>query len=231
MKSQSLVDLAMGAAEQMLSNTHTITIGKIVKVEDKTIDVQCVFKYKINNEEINYPIFAKVPPIFLQGGGSSISFPLAIGDYCLMMITERCFDSWYYGNDNALPLEYRMHDLSDGFALVGINPFASALSIPSVITQLGDTYQDGAYEHLGNREQTGDYTLTGDFTINGETIKNGNLTVNGNLTIVGASGGSTVNASNCTVNLTGGDIVADGISLKSHTHTSSTAGTETSTPN
>jgi hypothetical protein len=91
------------------------------------------------------------------------------------------------------------------------------LDIPTVITMLGDTYQKGNYEHLGNRTQTGNYNLTGDFIINGNTVKNGNLTVVGNVTIMG-NGSGTVNASGCTINLTGGDVIADGISLKNHTH-------------
>jgi len=74
-----------------------------------------------------------------------------------------------------------------------------------------------------------DYTLTGDFTINGNTIKNGNLTITGNITIAGGGSG-TVNASGCTINLSGGDVVADGISLKNHTHTGDSGGT-TSPPN
>ena len=199
-------------------DTHTTLIAKITKVNQKTIDCKPVISRLVNNKAVDLPVFIEVPIINFLGGSSSIQMPLAVGDYAVLFVVERCFDEWYSGNDFKPPLEARVHDYSDCIALVGLKNMQGELDIPTVITMLGDTYQEGNYEHLGNRTQTGDYTLTGDFTINGQTIKNGNLTVNGNITINGTGGGGTVNASNVTINLTGGDVIADGISLKNHKH-------------
>lgn len=199
-------------------DTHTTLIAKITKVNQKTIDCKPVISRLVNNKAVDLPVFIEVPIINFLGGSSSIQMPLAVGDYAVLFVVERCFDEWYSGNDFKPPLEARVHDYSDCIALVGLKNMQGELDIPTVITMLGDTYQEGDYVHLGNRTQTGDYTLTGDFTINGQTIKNGNLTVNGNITINGTGGGGTVNASNVTINLTGGDVIADGISLKNHKH-------------
>ena len=199
-------------------DTHTTLIAKITKVNQKTIDCKPVISRLVNNKAVDLPVFIEVPIINFLGGSSSIQMPLAVGDYAVLFVVERCFDEWYSGNDFKPPLEARIHDYSDCIALVGLKNMSGELDIPTVITMLGDTYQEGDYVHLGNRTQTGDYTLTGDFTINGQTIKNGNLTVNGNITINGTGGGGTVNASNVTINLTGGDVIADGISLKNHKH-------------
>ena len=201
-----------------LVDTHTTLIAKITKVNQKTIDCKPVISRLVNNKAVDLPVFIEVPIINFLGGSSSIQMPLAVGDYAVLFVVERCFDEWYSGNDFKPPLEARVHDYSDCIALVGLKNMQGELDIPTVITMLGDTYQEGDYVHLGNRTQTGDYTLTGDFTINGQTIKNGNLTVNGNITINGTGGGGTVNASNVTINLTGGDVIADGISLKNHKH-------------
>ena len=201
-----------------LVDTHTTLIAKITKVNQKTIDCKPVISRLVNNKAVDLPVFIEVPVINFLGGSSSIQMPLAVGDYAVLFVVERCFDEWYSGNDFKPPLEARVHDYSDCIALVGLKNMQGELDIPTVITMLGDTYQEGNYVHLGNRTQTGDYTLTGDFTINGQTIKNGNLTVNGNITINGTGGGGTVNASNVTINLTGGDVIADGISLKNHKH-------------
>ena len=200
-----------------LVDTHTTLIAKITKVNQKTIDCKPVISRLVNNKAVDLPVFIEVPIINFLGGSSSIQMPLAIGDYAVLFVVERCFDEWYSGNDFKPPLEARIHDYSDCIALVGLKNMSGELDIPTVITMLGDTYQEGDYVHLGNRTQTGDYTLTGDFTINGQTIKNGNLTVNGNITINGGGGGA-INATGCTINLSGGDVIADGISLKNHKH-------------
>lgn len=174
---QKAVNLALREA---LSNTHTITLAKIETVNQKTIDVQPVISRMVDGKAVDLPLFTEVPPIFLQGGGSYTAYPLKKGDYCLLLVSERCFDDWYHGGDFKPPLEFRMHDYSDCFALVGINPLSSAITIPNTTTHFGDM-------HI-----------------------NGKLFVSGNIFAIG-------------------DIVADGVSLKNHTHTGVNG--ETSPPN
>lgn len=226
----SLENVLLMAIAESLRNTHTSLIAKVSKINQKTINCIPVISRVVNDEKIDLPEFAEVPILNFLGGSSSIQMPIAVGDYCILFVSERCFDGWYNGQDFEKPLEARIHDYSDSIAFVGLKNKAGELDIPTVITMLGDTYQEGNYEHKGNRDQTGNYVLTGDFTINGNTVKNGNLTINGNITISGGSGG-TINASNSTINLTNGNIIADGIDLKNHTHTSNGVGNETSSAN
>lgn len=225
----TIENVIMMAMAEALRNTHTNVLAKVTKVNQKTINCQPVISRVVNDTKIDLPEFAEVPILNFLGGTSSIQMPIAVGDYCILFVSERCFDTWYNGQDFEKPLEARIHDYSDSIAFVGLKNASGELDIPTVITMLGDTYQEGNYVHQGDRNQTGDYTLTGDFTINGNTIKNGNLTITGNITIAGGGSG-TVNASGCTINLSGGDVVADGISLKNHTHTGDSGGT-TSPPN
>lgn len=225
----TIENVIMMAMAEALRNTHTNVLAKVTKVNQKTINCQPVISRVVNDTKIDLPEFAEVPILNFLGGTSSIQMPISVGDYCILFVSERCFDTWYNGQDFEKPLEARIHDYSDSIAFVGLKNASGELDIPTVITMLGDTYQEGNYVHQGDRNQTGDYTLTGDFTINGNTLKNGNLTITGNITITGGGSG-TVNASGCTINLSGGDVVADGISLKNHTHTGDSGGT-TSPPN
>jgi len=116
---------------------HTITIGKVTAVGEKLISVKPVINRIINGKSVELAEFVKVPPISLGGGGSSMAFPIAVGDYALLIFTERCFDRWFNGVDFIEPLELRMHDYSDGFALVGIEPFLSMPAIPTETTIKG----------------------------------------------------------------------------------------------
>ena len=171
-----LTDIIADAIGEALSNLHTATIAKVTAVQEKTISVQPVINRVVDGKSIQLPQFTKVPPLFLQGGGSYTAHPITVGDYCLLILTERCFDRWYSGSDFQDPAEFRMHDYSDGIAIVGINPQAGALTIPSVIQQTGDTNQDGDHTHQGDTTQIGDMTITGNLQVNGEITCTGKLT-------------------------------------------------------
>lgn len=237
-----LIEPILNGIDNALSKINKITIARVEKVEEKTIDLQPVFKGKFDGKEYEMPLLTKVPPIFLQGGGSYRADPISVGDYALIFISDRCIENWYNGKDNQVPRQYRIHSLSDAFAIVGINPIATALTIPTVITEIGNKYKNGNCEHLGDITHTGLYTQEGNFvrngdlTNNGNEITNGNKTINGILAVNGASGGSTSNVSNTNLAFDGSsDITIAGVSLtdfiNNHTHTSSTAGAESSTPN
>ena len=193
-ESRQLVDTINLAIGEALANMHTTTIAKVTAVNSKTIDCQPVMNRLVDSVSIRLPEFIEVPVIVLQGGGSYLHFPIAVDDYVLLLFTERCFDGWYNGQDFKTPLEYRMHDYSDGVAICGLNNAAGLFTIPSVIQQTGDTNQDGNYTHQGTMIRQGNTTITGDLTLIG------NLSVTGNITI------------------TSGDITIDGVSFKNHVH-------------
>jgi len=190
-----LTDIIADAIGEALSNLHTATIAKVTAVQEKTISVQPVINRVVDGKSITLPQFTKVPPLFLQGGGSYTAHPITVGDYCLLILTERCFDRWYSGSDFQDPAEFRMHDYSDGIAIVGINPIAEALTIPGVIQQTGDTNQDGNYTRQGSLVQIGDMTITGNLHVDGEITCTGDVVAGGislrNHTHPGDSGGTT----------------------------------------
>lgn len=200
MAQEQLLETLYAAINEALANVHTATIGKVVAVGETTVSVKPVFARMVDGVPTQLPTFENVPPFFLRGGGSYTAHPITVGDYALLVFTERCFDAWYSGKDNQPPPDFRMHDYSDGFALCGISPLGGAIPIPGVVRRVGDSEVTGNYEHEG------DYVLTGNFTING------NLTVNGD------AGGSGVVINNQSIQVNSGNIRADTVSLKSHVH-------------
>lgn len=199
MVKKELVDIINSAIVTALSNTHTVVVAKVTKVDTKTINCKPAINRLVNNEEIELPEFAEVPPIFLQGGGSYLAHPIAVGDYCLLLISERCFDRWYNGEDNKRPLELRMHDYSDAFAIVGVNPISTAIDIPTVIQMTGNTNQDGDYTHQGDREQTGDFTHTGNKIQTGNHTQTGAIILIGNASVTNLIASANISAASFTV--------------------------------
>lgn len=162
-KKQELTDVLNDAIVTALANTHTIVVARVTLVGTNTIDVQPVIQRVVDGVPIDLPVFPSVPPIFLSGGQSYDAHPITVGDYCLLLVSERSFDRWYLGADNVPPIEQRMHDYSDCFALVGISPASMAKTIPLTIERFGDSTVTGDYVHTGN------YSLIGDLTVTGNT--------------------------------------------------------------
>lgn len=82
----------------------------------------------------NIGVLQDVPIVFPSGGLFNITFPLVPGNEVLVVFASRCIDSWWQsGGFENKPMEYRMHDLSDGFAIPGIR------SQPSVIDSISTT--------------------------------------------------------------------------------------------
>lgn len=89
----------------------------------------------------NIGVLHDVPLVFPRAGGFSITFPVAAGDEVLVVFASRCIDFWWQNGGYAnKPAEYRMHDLSDGFAIPGPSSQPRVLSaISATDIQIRDT--------------------------------------------------------------------------------------------
>lgn len=69
---------------------------------------------------VNIGKLLDVPIVFPSAGGFLVTLPMAAGDEVLVVFGSRCIDFWWQnGGYQNQPAEYRMHDLSDGFAIPG----------------------------------------------------------------------------------------------------------------
>jgi hypothetical protein len=105
------------------------TIQVVQKNPDETLDV------------VNLPQLLNVPVLFPRGGSFVLTFPINPGDEALIIFASRCIDDWWIGgwtgkeirgtnrNNNRLPV-YRLHGMSDGFAIVG--PYSRPNIIPNI---------------------------------------------------------------------------------------------------
>jgi hypothetical protein len=79
------------------------------------------------------PLQALCPVQFPSGGGFTLTFPVAQGDECLVVFSSRCIDAWWQSGGVQNQAVMRMHDLSDGFAVLGFS------SVPRVIGGISAT--------------------------------------------------------------------------------------------
>lgn len=140
---------------------------------------------------VNLPLLVDVPVIFPRGGGCTLTFPVSEGDECLVVFADRCIDFWWQSGGVQEPVDGRMHDLSDAFAIVG--PQSQANKISGISTKAAQLRTDDGSAFI-------EVSAGGAVTITSPQVTiNGPLQVNGKITSTG-------------------DQVAAGISQTGHTH-------------
>ena len=131
-----------------------------------------------------------------------MTFPIKPGDECCLCFSERAIDFWFAMGGVQLPSEYRLHDLSDAIARVGLN------SQPNIIPN----FFTGGAEF--RNKAGGSYVRIAD---------NGNVTTkSGNSNTVLTSNSFTINTLNVIINgnlQISGTTVGNGINLNTHLHT------------
>lgn len=235
------------ALESALSNLQTrlwtALPGEVDSYDPKanTVEVQPTVKGLVtssdgNTEPVDLPILPDVPVFFPRGGGVTLTFPIQKGDECIVVFSSRCIDGWWQNGGSQLAPEFRMHDLSDGFAFIG--PMSQPNVIPDIETNVAQLRTDDGKAYLQMNPTTYDVDLLTPGNATATVDKNVTATVKGNVDaqITGTMTGSAASwhiTGDITVNgsiTTTGDVVAAGVSLDNHTHTGND-GSPTSPPN
>lgn len=123
----------------ILSSINCVQIGRVKSFNSskQTAEINIQVKRRVNGRDIiDYPMLVDCPVFFLQGGGGYIDLPVSEGDYCLILFNDRDIDTWFSSANVAEPATNRAHDLSDGFALVGINPSTRILNIDGALVRI-----------------------------------------------------------------------------------------------
>ena len=190
----------------------------------------------VDGSEVTFP---DIPDVLVQypgGKGLVLTFPIEAGDECFVTFSQACIDSWWATGSVIEMLSTRKHDLSDGFAHFG---FRSKLNtVPRVdadaiaLRTLGGSaflkiYSDGRVVIDGTKlivkcpaemEQT--QLVKGAVTMNATQLVKGGFTGQGGMAVSGGSGASVAGS----IKVTGGDVTADDVGLKAHSHSNPEGG-------
>jgi hypothetical protein len=149
-----------------------------------TVSAQPTIKVPLYNKQsvaslVQLPVLQKLPICFPGGGGFTLTFPVRVGDECLVVFSSRAIDAWWQQGGIQNQPDVRLHDLSDGFAIVGVKSQPNVLpSISATAVQLrsddGSTYLElGAGAVKVSTGASGTFTTTGGQTV---TVQNGIVT-------------------------------------------------------
>jgi hypothetical protein len=121
-KENGLERLINGKIKSTLDLLETSTYGEVSAVNTDSVDV-----YLPQRDET----LPDIPVFTLQGGGEYIQFPITVGDKCLVSFSKDSALDWISGNDIDSTYSF---DLSNGFALVGLDTLANPLPLTSITT-------------------------------------------------------------------------------------------------
>ena len=153
---------------------NSIKVGKVLNVnyQNQTVDVQILHK-RVKEDTYTervlreYPPLLQVPFIVLGGGNSNLTFPISVGDNCLLLFCDFEIDRWWDSGE-AQPSNYdRKHDISDAFAIIGRHSMVDLLQGYSRYVQL--KYSDNSKIIVGNEItlNNAQVTATGDVNASG----------------------------------------------------------------
>ena len=182
-----------------------------------TISAQPAVRGQVQNEadqnsSVSLPLLADVPVVFPCGGGFILTYPIKPGDECLVIFASRCIDAWWQSGGEGEQMDSRMHDLSDGFAIVGPRSQAAKLSPPAHAENTQLRSDDG--ENFVEISPAGELSLKAKTSV---TLDAPEIFIKGALTTTSQQGGATVATFNGTLNASQ-DVSAAGISLHNHDH-------------
>ena len=161
-------------------------IVQSVNLSAMTVVVQTTIQGIVNAQDntqtfVNLPPLVDVPICFPSAGGFTITFPIAAGDEVLVVFASRCIDAWWQsGGFQNQPIEFRMHDLSDGFAIPG--PRSQPRVVPGISSTNLQIRNDAGTSYI-------EFTPSGAINIVSPTGigVTGNLNVSGTITGGGVS--------------------------------------------
>lgn len=157
--------------------------------DELTATVQPAIQGRVSDQQgvvtlVDLPLLLDCPVHFPSGGGVTLTFPITAGDECLVVFASRCIDAWWESGGVQAPLEARMHDLSDGFALVGFRSKPRALSPAPSTTAAELRADDGATViQIDPVAQTLVLTAPEGVAVNADVVVNGDLLVTGSLQV------------------------------------------------
>ncbi len=120
----TLFDMRLRDALQS-TNCHLLGTVESFEAATQTATVSINQKLSLAGVLKDYPPLVKVPVFILGGGDRVFTFPVRQGDTCLVLFNDRDFDNWFETGNITTPNSTRLHDLSDGLALVGFRSLAN----------------------------------------------------------------------------------------------------------
>lgn len=181
--------------EKSVANARTALPGVILSFDPDTVTCVVSLCSKSSKpvpyedigktESMDFPLLVDLPVVFPRGGGVTLTFPLAGGDECLVVFSDRCIDFWWQNGGVQELVDWRSHDLSDAFVIPG--PQSQAKKISGISTTAAQLRTDDGSAFIELAPGGAVNITSPQITFNGPLQVNGTITSTGDQTAAGIS--------------------------------------------
>lgn len=154
----------------------TMTVAATPAIQGVIEDENGVLSY------VQLPQLIHVPICFPSAGGFMITLPIKAGDEVLVVFGARAIDSWWQQGGVQKPIEARLHDLSDGFAIPGPRSQPKITGTGAVSTtgaqirnDAGTSYVEIAADGKIKLVSPSEIDITGNLKVTGTIMANGEI--------------------------------------------------------
>lgn len=133
----------------VLGRMNVARVGTVVKYDSETKCVDVQLDVRDLHSKSDPPILTGVPVIFLGSYVCNV-FP---GDECVVIFADSSIDGWWQTGKISNPVTGRRHDLSDGFALVGVHSLQNAwkgINLDEILPKKADIVSITSAENWGD---------------------------------------------------------------------------------
>ena len=166
------VPQALNEMRDSVTNDIRVAMPGIIQSYDpaaQTVTVQIAIRENLRGEgdttAVDIPLLVDVPIVTPRAGGYSLVFAPKAGDECLVIFADACIDSWWQNGGIQNQAESRRHDLSDGFAILGVWSQPRRCALPSTGVRLQNDAGTAGISIIGNT-----VNLFGNVTKNGSAL-------------------------------------------------------------
>ena len=131
----TLTDIIRTAIEARLTDLHVMLPGEFTDYDVSTGKAKVKLSIKRKFEDgsiVELPVIANVPVQMPRTASSVIYVPIAAGDKCMVVFSERSLDAWKKFGGSQDPQDRRKHHLTDAVAIPGLYPFSDTPLIKEV---------------------------------------------------------------------------------------------------
>ena len=112
--------------QEIFASLHCALPGTVVSFNPETQTAEIQPAVKLGS--MTLPVLPDVPVFFPGSRDSAITWPVSVGDECLVILADVDIDAWFDTGEPSVPRSARKHSLSDAFAFVGFRSRPNALA-------------------------------------------------------------------------------------------------------
>lgn len=143
-RNPEITNLLERVIREKAKGLHVAMPGQVVAYNandtPQTVDVRpCVdqtITVEDREKDETFPVILGVPLIFPGAGLYRLTFPIAVNDYVLLVFADRSTDEFVANGGVNVPMDLRIHNISDAFAIPGVTPAPNALASVSTSTMV-----------------------------------------------------------------------------------------------